>query len=183
MAWAVIHVQDRGGIIQNFPCQRGYHLRFARQPEKSESIEQDIHIAPQARNSSSFLGRSASSRRWRGSSMNYFCFICRYDPHHLSFDQRLTKSTTLALPATTPRVRAAKMEANGNLHPLPRKLIFCGWLQSRAPVCVILPTSAAFSASRRAANDDFGFGRIGIEKEDFLKPLFVVEIGLEPRKI
>ncbi len=31
--------------------------------------------------------------------------------------------------------------------------------------------------------DDFGFGGIGIEREDFLKPSFVVEIGREPRKI
>jgi hypothetical protein len=31
--------------------------------------------------------------------------------------------------------------------------------------------------------DDFGFGGIGIEREDFLKPFFVVEIGREPRKI
>jgi hypothetical protein len=31
--------------------------------------------------------------------------------------------------------------------------------------------------------DDFGFGGIGIEKEDFLKPFFVIEIGREPRKI
>ena len=31
--------------------------------------------------------------------------------------------------------------------------------------------------------DDFGFGGIGIEREDFLKPYFVVEIGREPRKI
>jgi hypothetical protein len=31
--------------------------------------------------------------------------------------------------------------------------------------------------------DDFGFGGIGIEREDFLKPSFVIEIGREPRKI
>ena len=31
--------------------------------------------------------------------------------------------------------------------------------------------------------DDFGFGGMGIEREDFLKPFFVVEIGREPRKI
>ena len=31
--------------------------------------------------------------------------------------------------------------------------------------------------------DDFGFGGIGIERKDFLKPSFVVEIGREPRKI
>jgi hypothetical protein len=31
--------------------------------------------------------------------------------------------------------------------------------------------------------DDFGFGGIGIEREDFLKPSLVVEIGREPRKI
>jgi len=31
--------------------------------------------------------------------------------------------------------------------------------------------------------DDFGFGGIGIEREDFLKPFFVIEIGREPRKI
>lgn len=30
---------------------------------------------------------------------------------------------------------------------------------------------------------DFGFGDIGIEKEDFLKPSFLIEIGREPRKI
>ncbi len=30
---------------------------------------------------------------------------------------------------------------------------------------------------------DFGFGDIGIEKEDFLKPSFVIEVGREPRKI
>ena len=112
-----------------------------------------------------------------------FCFIRRYDLHHMSLEQRLTKSTTLALPATTPRVRAAKMEANGNLHPLPRKLIFCGCLQSRGPVSVIPPTSAAFLASRRVANDNFGFGGFGIEKEDSLNPIFVVEIGLKPREI
>ena len=29
----------------------------------------------------------------------------------------------------------------------------------------------------------FGFGEIGISKEDFLQPDFVVEIGREPRKI
>ena len=68
-----------------------------------------------------------------------FCFIRRDDPHQPNFDQRLTKSTTLALPATIALVRAA--------------------------------------------NDDFGFGGNGIEKEDFLKPLFVVEIALEPREI
>jgi len=68
-----------------------------------------------------------------------FCFIRRDDPDHMSVEQRLTKSTTSALPATIALVRAA--------------------------------------------NDDFGFGGNGIEKEDFLKPLFVVEIGLEPRKI
>jgi hypothetical protein len=31
--------------------------------------------------------------------------------------------------------------------------------------------------------DDFGFGGICIEREDFLKPSFVVEIGRAPRKI
>jgi hypothetical protein len=30
---------------------------------------------------------------------------------------------------------------------------------------------------------EFGFGDIGIEKEDFLKPSFVIEVGQEPRKI
>jgi hypothetical protein len=65
----VAHVQDRRGVIQNFPCRLGYHLRFARQPEKSARIEQDIHIAPQARNSSSFIGRNASSGIWQGSSI------------------------------------------------------------------------------------------------------------------
>jgi hypothetical protein len=30
---------------------------------------------------------------------------------------------------------------------------------------------------------EFGFGEIGIEKEDFLKPSFIIEIGREPRKI
>jgi hypothetical protein len=30
---------------------------------------------------------------------------------------------------------------------------------------------------------EFGFGDIGIEKEDFLKPSFVIEVGREPRKI
>jgi hypothetical protein len=30
---------------------------------------------------------------------------------------------------------------------------------------------------------EFGFGEIGIEKQDFLKPWFVIEIGREPRKI
>jgi hypothetical protein len=31
--------------------------------------------------------------------------------------------------------------------------------------------------------DDFGFGGIGVEKEDFLKPSYVIELGREPRKI
>lgn len=31
--------------------------------------------------------------------------------------------------------------------------------------------------------DEFGFGDIGITKEDFLKPPFVIEIGREPIKI
>ena len=30
---------------------------------------------------------------------------------------------------------------------------------------------------------EFGFGGIGIEKQDFLKPSFIIEIGREPRKI
>jgi hypothetical protein len=30
---------------------------------------------------------------------------------------------------------------------------------------------------------EFGFGEIGIEKQDFLKPSFIIEIGREPRKI
>ncbi|MEI8294508.1 MAG: hypothetical protein WCG66_11095 [bacterium] len=30
---------------------------------------------------------------------------------------------------------------------------------------------------------EFGFGEIGIEKQDFLKPWFIIEIGREPRKI
>ncbi len=30
---------------------------------------------------------------------------------------------------------------------------------------------------------EFGFGDIGIEKQDFLKPSFIIEIGREPRKI
>lgn len=30
---------------------------------------------------------------------------------------------------------------------------------------------------------EFGFGEIGIEKQDFLKPWFMIEIGREPRKI
>jgi len=30
---------------------------------------------------------------------------------------------------------------------------------------------------------DFGFGDIGLVREDFLEPDFVVEIGREPRKI
>ena len=45
-----------------------------------------------------------------------FCFICRYDLHQLSVDQRLTKSTTLALPATIPR---ARYENGGERQPLP----------------------------------------------------------------
>jgi len=31
--------------------------------------------------------------------------------------------------------------------------------------------------------EEFGFGDIGLTKEDFLKPSFVIEIGREPRKI
>jgi len=30
---------------------------------------------------------------------------------------------------------------------------------------------------------EFGFGEIGIEKQDFLKPSFIIAIGREPRKI
>jgi hypothetical protein len=30
---------------------------------------------------------------------------------------------------------------------------------------------------------EFGFCEIGIEKQDFLKPSFIIEIGREPRKM
>lgn len=31
--------------------------------------------------------------------------------------------------------------------------------------------------------EDFGFGQMGVTKEDFLQPYFVIEMGREPRKI